>query len=1491
MSPLRAFLALILAAPAAFAVVGPDDVYQESNGILVMEAERTSSSLGTGTDRWETHTPGETNYVDGAANEAHIEFQGNGSNGGTPKTPLTYNFKINQGGFYYLHLRARARLDGAEPDKNNDCYVKVGGDSFGAGPNAGNTHMNDAPLSLLTNDTKMYGGSPTTWGWANLLDAGGTTNKRYPVYNFTSGGEYTLTISGRSIKFNIDRIVFRRSTVDEIAAKADTVAESATTPTSGATSANAGSDKSLILPTSSVVLNGSGSASTGSITSYAWSQVSGPSTAALSGAATVNLTASALVQGAYVFRLTVTTSEGQTATDDTIVNVAASGGSGQSVATLMLVNADTDNDIGPMTSGMTIDLAVTGANLNIRADTSPATVGSVRFSYDAVSNYMTQSGAPYTIGGDTLTDYWAWTPALGTHTLTATPYTLSAGGGTAGTPLTVVFTVINSQVTGNPVANAGTDQSITLPTSSVVLTGSGTDNGGSISSYAWSQVSGPSTATLSGAASANLTASALVQGSYIFRLTVTDNSGLTATDDTTVTVAAAPGSNPIVSAGSDQTIIRPASTATLTGSASDPGGSISSHAWIQLTGPSTATLSGAATPVLGLSGLIEGTYTFRLTVTDNSGNIASDEAAVSVLPATSGPAIVSGELKKWHKVTLSFTGPATSESATPNPFTDYRLNVTFTHPATGKSYIIPGYYAADGNAANTSATSGNVWRVHFAPDETGAWTYLASFRSGTNIATDTAAGPSAGFFDASAGNFSIAATDKSGTDFRGKGRLDYVGKHHLRFAETGEYFMKAGVDAPENLLAYQDFDGDFKTDGQGDTYIKVWTAHVADWQTGDPVWQGTKGKGLIGAINYLASEGLNAFSFLTMNINGDDKNVFPYSSYGERVRLDVSKLDQWEMVFEHGTKKGMHLHFKTQEIENQNLLDGGDLGNQRKLYYRELMARFGHHPALNWNLGEECTATTTRKKSWAQYFHDNDPYKHPIVIHNTTSVLHKELLGSASKLTGFSLQLNASDFTDMFTMTKDYIDDSAATGRPWVVACDEPGDSQYSLRPDSDSGAATSHTNARKNAIWGNIMAGGAGCEYYFGYALAHSDLTCQDFRSRNAFWDYCRYALQFLDANDVPFQEMSNQNSLVSGNGNNANRCLAKTGQSYLVQLHSGGTHTLNLSGASGQFTVKWLNPRTGATVTRPNITGGGSVSLGSPPDTTTQDWIVFVQTSSASPTNTAPLVNAGPDKSAILSAASVQVALTGTVTDDGLPDALALSRNWSFVSGPAAVTFSPANTAATTASFTALGTYLLRLTSSDTQFTASDDVQVTISAPAVGGNAPPVFSGFSTSIAANQSVFISHTLILNGSSDPDGDPVSLVVGDGTSTGGGSVTMSDGLLVYTPVTGFNGADSFPLTVQDGRGGFSTAPLLIQVGPLVSDGITGNPPPVVEKLAGNQMRIRYTGNPGLSYAFQRSTNLVNWTTLQTLTSGANGTVEYTDPNPPAGKAFYRIATP
>ncbi len=89
---------------------------------------------------------------------------------------------------------------------------------------------------------------------------------------------------------------------------------------------------------------------------------------------------------------------------------------------------------------------------------------------------------------------------------------------------------------------------------------------------------------------------------------------------------------------------------------------------------------------------------------------------------------VSGELKKWHTATLTFDGPECSETDEYNPFFNYRLNVTFKHEKSGKSYVIPGYFAADGKAGMTSATSGNKWRVKFSPDEIGDWSYSVDFK-------------------------------------------------------------------------------------------------------------------------------------------------------------------------------------------------------------------------------------------------------------------------------------------------------------------------------------------------------------------------------------------------------------------------------------------------------------------------------------------------------------------------------------------------------------------------------------------------------------------------------------------------------------------------------------------------------------------------------------------------------------------------------------------
>ena len=562
---------------------------------------------------------------------------------------------------------------------------------------------------------------------------------------------------------------------------------------------------------------------------------------------------------------------------------------------------------------------------------------------------------------------------------------------------------------------------------------------------------------------------------------------------------------------------------------------------------------------------------------------------------------VTGELRQWHRVTLTFEGPEADEEGEANPFLDYRLQVTFRQG--DRSYMIPGFFAADGDAAETGATGGNKWRVHFCPDRTGTWQYEVSFRRGREVAVsdDPEAGAPVSPPDGIRGVLEIAPSDKKGDDHRAKGRLQYVGERYLKFAGTGEYFLKQGADAPENFLAYADFDGPFKTDGHKDHLIKTWEPHVRDWRAGDPVWQGDKGKGMIGAVNYLAGEGMNAISFLTLNIGGDDRNVFPYLDYDERYRMDVSRLAQWEIVFSHMDRRGIYLHFKTQETENDHLLDGGDVGVQRRLYYRELIARFAHHLALNWNLGEENTQSTAQRRAMTEYFWEHDPYRNHIVIHNGKSPA--DLLGDKSKLTGFSLQTNHSDFRSVHRRVAEWVRRSAEAGKPWVVACDEPGDAGHALLPDADN---PEHDNARRNALWGTLMAGGAGNEWYFGYRHAHSDLTCEDWRSRDLWWDQCRIALRFFEEH-VPFWALAPADDMTPAGGD---YCLADPGQFYVIYLPGGGPAEVGLG--SGTYSVAWFNPRTGGELLTGDVEtveGPGTIGIGEPPAEPGKDWAALVR------------------------------------------------------------------------------------------------------------------------------------------------------------------------------------------------------------------------------------------------------------------------------------------
>src|SRR4029078_1905709 len=111
----------------------------------------------------------------------------------------------------------------------------------------------------------------------------------------------------------------------------------------------------------------------------------------------------------------------------------------------------------------------------------------------------------------------------------------------------------------------------------------------------------------------------------------------------------------------------------------------------------------------------------------------------------------------------------------------------------------------------------------------------------------------------------------------------------------------------------------------------------------------------------------------------------------------------------------------------------------------------------------------------------------------------------------------------------------------------------------------------------------------------------------------------------------------------------------------------------------------------------------------------------------NTAPQVNAGPDKSVTYPSGTN---LTGTVADDGLPAGSKVCSIWTFVNGPGFVVFANALSPSTTATFSAAGVYTLRLTASDSAFTVFDDVVVTVNASAAN-KAPVVNAGADQTIS----------------------------------------------------------------------------------------------------------------------------------------------------------------
>lgn len=207
------------------------------------------------------------------------------------------------------------------------------------------------------------------------------------------------------------------------------------------------------------------------------------------------------------------------------------------------------------------------------------------------------------------------------------------GSGQSSTNKVHVF--VKPPTNSPPIAVAGANMTINLPTNWIALNGSTSTDDIGIKSYSWMEISGPNTAVVLKANETIANATGLTLGLYEFQLTVADESNNTASDRTWVKVVQEKNSPPVANAGGDQSITLPVSAIYFNGSLSSDDLGIVKYQWTRedaslAAGQIVGTTDSA--PVMILTNLVSGRYVYKLTVSDEQGLTSSDTASVFIHP-------------------------------------------------------------------------------------------------------------------------------------------------------------------------------------------------------------------------------------------------------------------------------------------------------------------------------------------------------------------------------------------------------------------------------------------------------------------------------------------------------------------------------------------------------------------------------------------------------------------------------------------------------------------------------------------------------------------------------------------------------------------------------------------------------------------------------------------------------------------------------------------
>lgn len=406
-------------------------------------------------------------------------------------------------------------------------------------------------------------------------------------------------------------------------------------------------------------------------------------------------------------------------------------------------------------------------------------------------------------------------------------------------------------------------------------------------------------------------------------------------------------------------------------------------------------------------------------------------------------------------------------------------------------------------------------------------------------------------------------------------------------------------------------------------------------------------------------------------------------------------------------------------------------------WFRYCIARYTAYN-VRWGLyGEVNERNTPWGATWqqevaykAQLVKDEDPYDHPLGSHH-----------------------NAVDTSSANNANIDYIE----------VQIDQPGD-----RTETQWYSALNYRTYGKpvwfEEYWYENSSGDG--EYTLGIRNTHRNFVAamafptMGSLMRNHFTNYpqpdasqaindpgaIRMSYFYSFYKNLDIQHFTPSTNLVSS----GTQC-GKFGSDYACFKQGGGSFTIDLSGVGGSFDVTRLNINNGVTASLGATSGGGVRTINTG---ISQDVAVLIELR-GSATNTAPSVDAGGDQTIEMGQAAV---LNGFVTDDGLPNPpSALTLTWNKVDGPGTVYFGDPASEDTTATFSAIGVYTLRLTADDSELQGSDDliVDVRSNIPGDGDNDGDV----------DMEDFSVFQICLSGSGEYQTDPACLfadIEGDG---------------------------------------------------------------------------------------------------------------------------------